>query len=106
MTINFFNLFDIFNISVFEISIILCQNKFYHYFRLAIIISIVIDLNIIKNLTFFYYNLDITINCLSIFLGLIFKVNMNNFSKKQVFNIGTSILLKYIGNNFVLVFIM
>ena len=63
------------------------------------------NINIIKNITILYNFFSVAIDSLSIFFGLVFKVNMNHFQKKQVFNINISILLKYIRSKFAIVFI-
>lgn len=81
-------------------------DKFYQYIGPATIISIIIDLNTTKNTTLLYYNPGVAINYFLIFFCLIFKVNIDNFSKKQVFDVVISISLKYISSRAVIVFII
>ena len=64
-----------------------------------------INLNTIKNAIIFYYHSDITINCLLIHFSLIFKVNLDNFLKIQVFKVDINIFLKYIGSMLIIVFV-
>lgn len=52
---------------------------FCQYFDLDIIVSIVINSNTIRNLMLFYYYLGAAINCLLVFLDLVFEVNLKGF---------------------------
>lgn len=79
---SFFNLFNIIYIPIFEVVIILCQGKLYQYFRVSIIISNLINSNIIKSLALLYYILGITIEFFPNFFNPIFKVYINNVPKK------------------------
>lgn len=66
-------------IPIFKINIMFYLNKFYQYVKTTIIFFIMIDLNSIGNINFFYYNLDNAINFFLIFYNLLFKVNINKF---------------------------
>lgn len=58
-----------------------------------------------KNTILLYRDPGVTIDCFLIFFGLVFQIYINAFSKKPVFNIVTSISLKFISSNLAIVFI-
>lgn len=76
-------MFHTIHIPIRKIIIILCQDKLYEYFRLGIIISIVINLNTIKNTILIYYHLNTTIDYFSIFIRLLFELNLDSFQKNK-----------------------
>lgn len=90
--------------STFEVIIIFNQNKLYQYFDLSKIISIVIDLNNMENIILLYCHPSATIYYLLVFFGLVFKINIDSISKKLVFEVGASIILKCIISKSVIIF--
>lgn len=66
----------------------------------------VINSNITKNATLFYCDLNIADDCFLIFFGLLFEVNIDNFLKKKVLNVIINMLLKCIGSDITIIFII
>ena len=104
--ITLFNQLNAVNVPILELNIILCsRDKLHQYFGPRTIFCIVIDPDTTRNAMLFYCYPGASIDCLPVFFGLVFKVNLENFQKKRVFKVGTSILLKYIRSNFAIVFV-
>lgn len=61
-------------------------------------------MNTLRNATPLYYFQGIAIDYFSVFYSPIFIVNINVIPKKRVFEIGISILPKYIGNKLAIIF--
>lgn len=76
-------MFNTIHIPIRKIIIILYQDKLYEYFGLGIIISIVINPNTIKNTILIYYHLNTTIDYFSIFICLLFELNLDSFQKNK-----------------------
>lgn len=105
-TLSIFNCFDAIHILVFELNIILCsQDKLHQYFKLAIVIFIIFNLNTTRNTKPLYYTSDFTVDCILVVFSLVFKIYLNGFPKSLAFKVFISITLKCINSNFVIVFV-
>lgn len=86
--------------------IFVSQNKLPHwYFKLDIIIFMIINPKVMWNIVSFYYYLGSSINYLLIFFDLEIEINFDGFLKKLAFKVFISILLKCIDSNLAIVFI-
>ena len=72
---------------------------------MAIIIFVVFNLNIIKNINAFYYISDFIIKYILVFFSPVFNVYFDKLLKNLVVKIFISISLKYINNDLIIVFI-
>lgn len=59
-----------------------------------------INSNMTRNSMLFYCHLDVTIDYFPVFFDLVFKVNLDDFQKKQVNIINIIIFLKSIDSKF------
>lgn len=107
LVVNIFNFVHTIYGSIFEFDIILWSlNKFYQYLKLATVILVVINLNIIKKAKCFYYTPSFAIDCISIFFSSVFKVYFDKFLKEFTLKIVISISLKCISSSLAIVFVI
>lgn len=80
-------------------------NKLYKYFKLVIVIIIILNSNTTRNIKPYYYISDISMNYILIFSSSVHKIYSDRFSTKFIFKIFISILIKYNNNNLAIVFV-
>lgn len=81
-------------------------DKFYLYFKQAVIIFKAINTNTTRNIVLFYRTPGFVVNChISLFFSPMLEIHFDRFAKELALKLLLGVHMKYIGTNLVIIFI-